>query len=272
MGCLAALLWESGALVNRGADGEGVGVPEQQARYRWAAGLVGGGRVLDAACAHGWGTAVLAESAETAVGVDFSSAAIMAARRAYGKQAEFVEGDLRELPFTGKGFDSVVCFEAIAHVDDPARVIAELHRVVRRGGLLLISAPNREAYPAGNPLHLSPISAGEFQDLLQQHFANVGIYRQQTYFASLLCDDAMHLHNDPAVPVSPRTIKLSGGAPGSELHMIAIATDRELPTAPAWLAIGEEVDYEEQGRQLAEWRERAVQAEAEAEALRRELG
>jgi SAM-dependent methyltransferase len=205
-----------------------------------------------------------------AVGVDFSPATIAAARREHGEQAEFVEGDLRELPFRGEEFDGVVCFETIPHIAEPTRVIAELRRVLRPGGLLLISAPNREIYPPGNPLHLNEISSGELESCLRQHFRSVAMHRQQTYFASLLCDDALLSHSDPAVPIGPRTIKLSGGAPGSELHMIAIATDGELPTPPTWLAIGEEVDYEEQCRQLAEWRERAVRAEAEALALRRE--
>jgi SAM-dependent methyltransferase len=226
--------------------------------------------VLDAACGGGWGTAVLAEAA-TAVGVDLSPAAIAAARREYDEKAEFVEGDLRELPFADGEFDSLVCFEAIAHVDDPAQAIAGLHRVLRPGGLLLISAPNRGTYPPGNPLHLSELSSSELEGLLRRRFANVAIHRQQTYFASLLCDEATLAHGDPEAPISPRTIKLAGGPAGSELHAVAVATDEELPPAPSWLAIGEELEYAEQQRELEEWRQRVVRAEAEALALRREL-
>ncbi len=257
-------------LVIDGGDGESSPGPKRQARYRWAAEVVPGGQVLDAACGGGWGTALLGESA-AAVGVDFSPPSIAAARRAYGERAEFVEGDLRELPFADGEFDSVVSFEAIAHVDDPAVVVGELHRVLRPGGMLLISAPNRRVYPSGNPLHLSEIDSAELEGLLRRRFASVAIHRQQTYFASLLCDEATLAHSDPATPIAPRTIKLSGGPPGSELHAVAVGTDGKLPPAPAWLAVGGDVGYAEQRRELEEWRQRAVRAEAAAEALRREL-
>jgi SAM-dependent methyltransferase len=244
---------------------------ERQARYRWAAEVAGGGRVLDAACGAGWGTAVLAAKAAAAVGVDFSPAAVGDARREHGGLADFHEGDLRELPFGRGEFDSVVCFEAIAHVAEPERVLDELHRVLRAGGTLLISAPNRGAYPPGNPLHLSEIASAELERMLGERFANVAVHRQQTHFASLLCSTKTQAAADVDMPIDVQVRKVAGGPAGSELHAVAAASDDELPPAPAWLVLGEAADYEEQQRQLAEWRERAVRAEAEALALRKEL-
>jgi SAM-dependent methyltransferase len=245
--------------------------PERQARYRWTAQLGECSRVLDAACGSGWGTAVLAGNAETATGVDLSPAAIAEARKRHGDMASFREGDLRALPFAAGEFDRVVCFEAIAHLADPGEVSDELRRVLRPGGLLLASAPNRLAYPPGNPLHLSELSSGELEELLRERFANVAIYRQQSYFASLLCDDAMLDHDDRATLIAPETTKTVGGPPGSELYTVAMASDEELPGAPPQLVLGEDVEYTAQQRMLEEWRVRAVEAEAEAEALRRKL-
>ena len=92
--------------------------PERQVRYAWAAQLLAGSRALDAACGAGWGTATLAAAGVSAVGADFSPAAIAAARDEHGERAEFREGDLRDLPFGEAEFDAVVCFEALAQVAD----------------------------------------------------------------------------------------------------------------------------------------------------------
>jgi len=245
--------------------------PERHARYRWAAQVVAGGRVLDAACGTGGGTAMLAPTAGEAVGIDFSPAAIRDARRNHGEQAEFREGDLRDLPFDDVEFDHVVCFEAIAHVSEPEPVLDQLRRVLRPGGVLLISAPNSAVYPPGNPLHLSQIATERLESLLAARFERVAIHRQQTYFASLLGTAQMLGHDDPAQPINAQVAKLSGGAPGSELHAVAVASDGELPPPPAWIVLAEDVDHKRRQELLEEWQERAVRAEAKALSLSREL-
>lgn len=242
--------------------------PERCARYRWAAAVTAGGRTLDAACGAGWGTAVLAAQSTRAVGLDLSAAAIADANRDYGGLADFHEADLRELPFADDEFDSVVCFEAIAHVAEPAQVLDELRRVLRPGGPVLVSAPNPAVYPPGNPLHQNELSAADLERLLGARFANVAVHRQQSYFASLLGDAQLLGDADPAGEVTVRVVKLVAGPPGSELHALAAASDGELPPAPAWLALGADVDYEEQRALLEEWQGRALRAEAEALALR----
>lgn len=214
---------------------------------------------------------MLAAGGGTAVGVDLSPTAIASAREQHGQTAEFHKGDLRELPFADEEFDGVVCFEAIVHLADPGRALGELRRVLRPDGLLLVSAPNRDAYPPGNPLHLSELSSEELEQLLAERFANVAIHRQQTYFASLLCDAEALAQDDPGALLDVAVAKAAGGAPGSELHAVAVASDGELPPAPASLVLGEDLDFPGQQRELEEWRERAVRAEAEALALRKQL-
>ena len=245
--------------------------PERLARYRWAADAFGGKRVLDAACGAGFGTALLAKRAAEAVGVDFSPAALEAARREHGGVAEFVEGDLRALPFGDGEFEAIACFEALTHLAEPERALDELRRVLRPGGLLLASAPDPTAYPAGDPLQLSEISPRELRTMLGERFAAVALYGQQPYLASLLGPAELLSAAGAERPIEARVSKLAGPPPGGALHAVAAAGDGELPPAPAELAIGEPVDQKERERLLALWRERAVNAEAEAEALRRRL-
>jgi SAM-dependent methyltransferase len=227
--------------------------------------------VLDAGCGDGWGTAALAEIGATAVGVDFAPAAIAEARGEHGDKASFAEADLRDLPFEDGEFDHVVCFETIAQIAEPEQALDELHRVLHPGGLLLISSPNRSAYPPGNPLHLSEMTSEEFERLLRARFANVAVHRQQSYHATLLGTPELLAHDDPDAQVQAVVSKVVGGQPGSELHAVAVASAGELPPAPAELVLGELVDYNEQQAHLEEWRERAVQAEATALAHSRKL-
>jgi SAM-dependent methyltransferase len=245
--------------------------PERHVRYRWAAAVVAGGRVLDAGCGTGWGTAVLAERARETVGIDFSPAAVLDARSTHGERAQFLLGDLRDLPLADGELDHAVCFEALGHVAEPERVLDELRRVLRPGGTLLVSAPNPAAYPAGNPLHLSATTPDELERLLRARFANVAVHRQQTYFASLLGDAELLVHEDPTAEIEVGVAKLRGEPPGSELHAVAAASDGKLPPAPALLALGEDAAYEERQRPLEQWRQRAVEAEAEVCALQRKL-
>jgi ubiquinone/menaquinone biosynthesis C-methylase UbiE len=245
--------------------------PERYARYGWAARLTASARVLDAGCGTGHGTAILAEHARSAVGIDVSPPAIEDARRDHEKRAEFLEADMRRLPFSDGEFDAVVCFEAISHLAEPGLALDELRRVLARGGLLLVSSPNRGVYPPGNPLHLSEMTSEELKRSLSRRFANVAVYRQQDYHASLLCSEATLAHENPAVRVDAEVTKVAGGPSGSELYAVAVASDGALPGEPAHVALGEDVDYEEQRRLLEMWQERAIRAEAEVAEMRKQI-
>ena len=244
---------------------------EQIVRYGWAAESIGGGRVLDAACGVGWGTSVLATVAEAAIGVDFSRPTVEEARRVHGDRGRFVEGNLQRLPFDAGHFDHVVCFEALAQVEDAEAVLEELCRVLCPDGLLFVSAPNPIVYPAGNPLQLSEIGLERLERALRARFANVAVHGEQLHFVSLLGDAELMLQDDPGITLYPRMRKSVGCALGDALHAVAVASNGELPPSPARLALAEVVDCEGQQRLLESWQERAIEAEAEAFVLKRQL-
>lgn len=251
------------------ADSGPTSAPEHQVRYAWAARLLDGRRVLDTGCGTGSGTALLARRASEAIGVDNSPATIDDARRLHGgPRLQFRQADMRELPFDDAEFEAVVCFEALPQVADTERALDELARVLGAGGLLLVSAPNRERYPAGNPLHLSEMTSADLERSLATRFANVVVYRQQTYHASLLTSAATLAHDDPRVRVEVEATKIAGGPPGSELYAVAAASDGRLPPEPAQLVLGQSVDLADQHRRLQTLTERCIEAEAEVQVLR----
>ena len=100
-----------------------------------------GTRALDAACGTGRHAAHLARLGCTTTGVDQSDAMLDVAR-AKVPGATFVTGDLRALPFDDGAFDLAVVALALSHLPDPADGLAELARVLRPGGRLVVADPH----------------------------------------------------------------------------------------------------------------------------------
>jgi SAM-dependent methyltransferase len=100
-----------------------------------------GSRVLEAGCGVGAQTSHLASRSPGAriVSVDHSEESLALARaRVHAPGVEWRQADLYELPFAEASFDHVfVCF-VLEHLKDPARVLAELRRVLRPGGSITV--------------------------------------------------------------------------------------------------------------------------------------
>jgi SAM-dependent methyltransferase len=84
---------------------------------------------------------------------------------------EAIQGNLAELPLPDGSVDIVVNFQVIEHLWDQAQFIAECARVLRPGGLLMISTPNRITFSPGrdtpiNPFHTRELNAAELTELL----------------------------------------------------------------------------------------------------------
>jgi ubiquinone/menaquinone biosynthesis C-methylase UbiE len=96
------------------------------------------GRALDAACGTGRHARHLVELGHEVLGVDLTPE--MLRRAAAGvPEATFREADLRDIPAGDRDFDLVVCALALAHLADLDVAIAELVRVLKPGGRLVIS-------------------------------------------------------------------------------------------------------------------------------------
>lgn len=101
---------------------------------------VTGRRVLEAGCGTGLLLAGIARDARSAVGVDLSPGMLSRAR---ARGLDVVAGSVTALPFAAASFDTVCSFKVLAHVPDRAAALAELARVTRPGGHLVLEFYNR---------------------------------------------------------------------------------------------------------------------------------
>jgi SAM-dependent methyltransferase len=156
-------------------------------RYRFASAYCAGACVVvDVACGSGYGSRVLRDAGpHRAYGVDVDAAAVQGARDKYGtKVLSFVTADAARLPLADDSVDVLVSFETIEHVDPPWRCVAEARRVLKKGGLYLVSTPNGElpgAYLHGrprNPFHKQELREHEFTGVLTLGFSEVELFGQ----------------------------------------------------------------------------------------------
>jgi SAM-dependent methyltransferase len=103
-----------------------------------------GRRVLEIGCGRGGFSAYLASRGADLVAADFSPAAVrMATRRLeHYPDAEAVVADIGAIPYDRESFDVVISLDTIEHVPHPALAVAELVRVLRPGGRLVLTTNN----------------------------------------------------------------------------------------------------------------------------------
>lgn len=151
-------------------------------RYEFALPSCEGREVLDLGCGVGYGTARIADVASRAVGGDVDAESIAYARGRYDRSnVEFVELDATTLPFTDASFDVVCSFETIEHVDDPAALVREAARVLRRSGKFFVSTPqvDETTHAPDNPHHRVEFSLRDFEEMLRGHFGGVDLYGER---------------------------------------------------------------------------------------------
>jgi 2-polyprenyl-3-methyl-5-hydroxy-6-metoxy-1,4-benzoquinol methylase len=100
-------------------------------------------RVLDMGCSSGIITNFLARHFRSVTGTDIDREALAYAVRTRASNADFLPADAMELPFQGESFDVVICAHVYEHVADSGRLMNEILRVLKKGGVCFFAAGNR---------------------------------------------------------------------------------------------------------------------------------
>ena len=142
--------------------------------------------VLDAACGSGYGSEILAKKIKKVIGVDINREAINYAKEHHSQtNIEYLIGDLNQnLNFPDENFDAIISFETLEHIKNQNFLLAEFKRTLKKGGILIISTPDRVITETGDiktPYHFKEFTKKEFCDLLAKFFKIEGLYGQTEY-------------------------------------------------------------------------------------------
>ena len=119
------------------------------------------GRVAEFGCGTGFFTAPLAAKAESVVATDISAGMLaVATSRVTAKNVTFQVEDCQKTSFRDDAFDTAFV-SLVIHFTDPARTVAEMRRIVKRGGMLII-------------VNLDPMALRPFARLMS--FARIAYY------------------------------------------------------------------------------------------------
>jgi ubiquinone/menaquinone biosynthesis C-methylase UbiE len=202
---------------------------EHRHRYLLAAELTIDKEVLDIASGEGYGSAMIAKRARRVTGVDISPAAVEHAQRRYQRDnLRFVSGSCAAIPLPDCAVDVVISFETIEHHAEHEQMLREIRRVLRPGGLLVISSPDKAEYSDKpgyrNPFHIKELYKEEFRALLAAHFRHVTLMGQRVMRGSVLTEEQ-----------ETELLRRYGGTdePGAAqpcpVYWIALATDAAVP-------------------------------------------
>jgi SAM-dependent methyltransferase len=131
--------------------------------------------VVDLASGSGYGSYYLAcQNFSQVTGIDRDVASVAYAQATYCSRAKnltYEVGDAANIPVPGNQTDIFVSFETVEHIPDPASFLQEIERVLKPGGVMLLSTPNKHfslQHGADNPYHISEMFLGDLLSLVKE--------------------------------------------------------------------------------------------------------
>ncbi|PXY20685.1 class I SAM-dependent methyltransferase [Prauserella muralis] len=225
------------------------GVPEEnywfrrhEAAYHVLLPYCAGATVLEAGCGEGYGAALIAGKAARVLAVDYDEQATAHVGRRYPR-TDPVRANLVFLPVGDATIDVVANFQVIEHLWDQLGFLAECRRVLRPGGRLLVTTPNRLTFTPGsdtplNPYHTRELAPSELDELLRE--------------AGFAVERLHGLHHGPAVRalderyggsiIDAQLAVVMGQLPGQAVWPEPLLTDIASITAADFTVHGADLD------------------------------
>ncbi len=198
--------------------------------------------VLDIACGEGYGSKLIAGKASTVYGVDIDPVTIKNAKQKYAApNLSFLEGSADNIPLKASTVDVVVSFETIEHHDKHEEMMNEIKRVLKPGGILIMSSPEKKSEVSFNEFHVKELSRTEFIKLINQSFRFSKFYSQKIAFGSVIApiENATgsnfefeyggfeHINSYPEIPDHVFNLCIASDEPGISLP-ISIFDGRDI--------------------------------------------
>jgi SAM-dependent methyltransferase len=153
------------------------GIPEEnywfrrhEAVYAALVPQCSGATVLEAGCGEGYGADLLAGVADRVLGLDYDALTAAHVARRYPRVG-VARANLVALPVPDARLDAVVSLQVVEHLWDQGLFLRECRRVLRPGGRIMVSTPNRLTFSPGrdtplNPFHTRELSPDELAGLV----------------------------------------------------------------------------------------------------------
>jgi 2-polyprenyl-3-methyl-5-hydroxy-6-metoxy-1,4-benzoquinol methylase len=124
--------------------------------YDFATSYISGKKVVDVGCGLAYGTSLMASHAEHITGIDYDQETIAANKTRYKDipNLHFLQSAVPPLALENNTVDVVTAFQFIEHIEKRNEFIKDVLRVLRPGGVLLITTPNVKKSFARNPFHV----------------------------------------------------------------------------------------------------------------------
>lgn len=202
-------------------------------RYVVARRFCEGKTVLDAACGEGYGSDMLAAVAARVTGVDISGDAVAHATSQYGgrENLQFIQGGCEELPLPDDSVDVAVSLETIEHIGAQEAFVAELRRVLKPGGLLVMSSPNKQQYTDArgyhNEFHVREMYRDEFEQLLQTDFPHIHWLGQKLLFQSVIWPERSGFDDTEYLLMAPDGIRPADNPGVEAMYYLVVCSDRQ---------------------------------------------
>jgi SAM-dependent methyltransferase len=131
------------------------------------------GDVIEVGCGEGRGIPLILPAASSYTAIDKLGPVINELKQKY-PSAKFYEGNIPPMPLFPEGsFDFVISFQVIEHIANDHLFVKELHRVLRPGGMAILTTPNRPLSLSRNPWHVREYTADELSVLAYRYFPKV---------------------------------------------------------------------------------------------------
>lgn len=158
---------------------------EHLSRYRWAAKYVRGKTVVDLACGCGKGSYILATQgkAKKITACDNDKNTLKYASLKYNhSKIKYKFADAQNPSLKGGSTDIVISFETIEHLNKPDKFLKEVSRVLRPGGVFIVSTPislRHFARKPANKYHTQEWSHERFLKLIRNYFVINDAFEQK---------------------------------------------------------------------------------------------
>jgi len=131
------------------------------------------GDVLEVGCGEGRGIDLILPKSTSFTAVDKIENALVKLREKY-PTGKFISMNIPPLAvLADNSFDIIITFQVIEHIENDKLFLKELHRVLKPGGIALVTTPNRKRSLTRNPWHIREYLADELKQLGQKYFATV---------------------------------------------------------------------------------------------------